>query len=350
MFSLLTEYLTAVYNLTLLLSPYLLLGIFLSALIKTYIYKEWILDHLKSNRFSSVIKACLIGVPLPICSCGVMPIAQMLSKMGASRASIVSFLISTPMSGADAIVVYSAVFGSVFAALSVGTAFVTAVVAGGIIYLFHKTAIQQNTAFSAKSSPFSFAPSSPLILQSQVKSKTYLSRGFIKGCTESIDDLIKPLFFGILLAAMIEVFFASFITVTSSYWLNFLLIPIIAVPMYVCSISVIPVALSLLAIGFSWGMVFSFILIAPCVSLINLSLLVSFLSKKELTILLASVISIAVSVGVVLDIYFDFSLMDSLNYTSSLSPLSSAIETVLAIILVVLFLSAYVQKRFKKMV
>ena len=353
MSSLAVQYLTALYDLTELLAPYLLLGIFLSAFIKTYIRKEWILSHLKSNRFVSVLKACLIGIPLPICSCGVMPIAHMLSKMGSSRASILSFLISTPMSGVDAIVVYSAVFGGAFAAISVGTAFVSALLAGGIAYLLQKQLSEPsitNTHFGTEAMPLFGSPSSLLssLSQNAQPKATYLSSSFVQGAKESIDDLVKPLFFGVLLAGAIEVFFGSFITVTEYYWLNFLLIPIIAVPMYVCSISVIPVALSLYAIGFSEGMVFSFILIAPCVSLINLSLLVSFLSKKELFVLLGSVIFVAMGMGALIDIGFGVDVMLSLTHaehTNASSSFVGTLEMICAIILVVLFASVYAQKQ-----
>ena len=124
------------------MSPYLLLGFFLAGLMHEYIPGAYYTRHLSSPRFSSVIKAALFGVPLPLCSCGVIPTAMSLRREGASKGAVTSFLIATPQTGVDSIIATFSLMGLPFAIARPIAALFTAVCGGALVNageLHHQT-------------------------------------------------------------------------------------------------------------------------------------------------------------------------------------------------------------------
>ncbi|MDQ7048068.1 MAG: permease [Enterobacterales bacterium] len=117
-------------------APWLLLGLLIAGLMKWLVPMALLQKHMGDNSFSSVIKAALIGAPLPLCSCGVIPAAIGLKRAGASRSSTVSFLIATPETGVDSISVSYALLGPFFAIIRPFAAIFTAIYAGVMVKLF----------------------------------------------------------------------------------------------------------------------------------------------------------------------------------------------------------------------
>ena len=114
----------------LLLAPMLLLGLFLSGLIHVFISRQAILRWLRDDSLKSVTMSSAIGVPVPLCSCSVVPVVAEMRRKGASRSACMSFLITAPETGADSILVTNAFFGFVVAIVRPVISFITAVVAG----------------------------------------------------------------------------------------------------------------------------------------------------------------------------------------------------------------------------
>ena len=114
----------------LLLAPMLLLGLFLSGLIHVFISRQAILRWLRDDSLKSVATSSAVGVPVPLCSCSVVPVVAEMRRKGASRSSCMSFLITAPETGADSILVTNAFFGFIAAVVRPGISFITAVVAG----------------------------------------------------------------------------------------------------------------------------------------------------------------------------------------------------------------------------
>ncbi|MCB0300331.1 MAG: permease, partial [Calditrichaeota bacterium] len=103
MFSLILGLLNEIWILFVEMAPYLLLGFLVAGLLNLFLTREQVAKHLSERRFSSIWKASLLGIPLPLCSCGVIPVAAHLDKQGANRGATLSFLISTPTTGVDSI-------------------------------------------------------------------------------------------------------------------------------------------------------------------------------------------------------------------------------------------------------
>jgi uncharacterized membrane protein YraQ (UPF0718 family) len=117
-------------------SAFVLFGFFMSGLLKAYLPDGLIQKHLGKNDISGVIKASLIGIPIPLCSCGVLPAAAGLREQGASKGAVSSFMISTPETGVDSIAITYALLDPLMTILRPLTAFVTAITTGLFVHFF----------------------------------------------------------------------------------------------------------------------------------------------------------------------------------------------------------------------
>lgn len=93
------------------MSIYILIGLLIAGFLKQIIPDDFVVKHLGKGSISSVLKATLFGIPLPVCSCSVVPLAQGLRKEGASKGAVQSFLISSPITGVDSILATFSFFG-----------------------------------------------------------------------------------------------------------------------------------------------------------------------------------------------------------------------------------------------
>ena len=136
----LSKYFIALVDLFNQMAPYLLIGFFLAGVLHVYLPKDKISKYLGKDNIVSVINAALIGIPLPLCSCGVIPTGISFYKNGASKGSSVSFLISTPQTGVDSILVTYSLLGLPYAIIRPIAALITGIFGGGITNaLNHKT-------------------------------------------------------------------------------------------------------------------------------------------------------------------------------------------------------------------
>ncbi len=126
------DYIYETYHLLLEMSPYLLLGFLIAGILKFTLKPATMKHHLGKANLRSVINASLLGVPMPLCSCGVIPTGVGLYRNGASKGAAQSFLISTPQTGVDSIMITYSLLGLPFAIIRPIAAFLTGI-AGGVI-------------------------------------------------------------------------------------------------------------------------------------------------------------------------------------------------------------------------
>ena len=124
------------WSLCLNMAPFLLLGMVVSGLISMFVDSRLILKHIGSKNFLSIFKATVLGIPIPLCSCGVIPVAATLRDSGASKGSTVSFLVSTPQTGVDSIFLTYGMLGPVFALFRPLAALVSGIFSGMVINSF----------------------------------------------------------------------------------------------------------------------------------------------------------------------------------------------------------------------
>jgi uncharacterized membrane protein YraQ (UPF0718 family) len=118
------------------MAPYLLFGFLVAGILSVYISQKFVERHLGGRGFWAVLKASLFGIPLPLCSCGVIPVAASLRKQGAGKGAVTSFLISTPQTGVDSILVTLSLLGPVYAIFRPVASFIKGVIGGMAVSIF----------------------------------------------------------------------------------------------------------------------------------------------------------------------------------------------------------------------
>lgn len=275
------------------MSPYLLLGFLLAGLMHSFIPNRYYRTYLGGNSFRSVLYATLFGIPLPLCSCGVIPTAMSLRKEGASKGATTAFLIATPQTGVDSIIATYSLMGLPFALVRPIAALCTALFGGSIANIFSKkeieTPIQNIEEQSHKEEKQNF-------IQKIVSALRY---GFV----DMMQDIGRWLVLGLIIAGLITVFvpesfFASF---THNSLLSMLIVLLFAIPMYLCATGSIPIAVALMLKGLSPGAALVLLMAGPAANMASILVINKVLGKRNLIIYLFSIISGAILFGLGID-------------------------------------------------
>lgn len=274
------------------MSPYLLLGFGIAGLLYAFVPNNFYRNHLSRPGILSVIKAALIGVPLPLCSCGVLPTAVSLRRNGASRGASTSFLIATPQTGLDSIAATYSLLGLAFAIIRPVAALVTAFV-GGMLVSREDKACPTGTEMEVDTID---APTSTGLGGKLLDALRY-------GYVEMIQNIGKWLIIGLVVAAAITVFVPDgFFTFFADYpLLSMIAVVIVAVPMYVCSTGSIPIALSLMLKGLSPGAAFVLLMAGPAANFASIIIVSKSLGKRAASIYLATIVVGAIAIGMCID-------------------------------------------------
>lgn len=283
------------------MAPYLLMGFFIASLLHAFVpqtlYHKW----LSGNDAKSVILSLLFGIPLPLCSCGVIPTAVSMRKEGASKGATTAFLIGTPQTGVDSIAATYSVLGLPFAILRPFAALVTGFFGGIAVNASASKESEGGTepavAASVASGPGECsAATRPTFLH---KCRSAIRYGF----SEMTQDIGRWLVIGLVLAGLINIFIPEgFFTVLSGVpVLNMLVVLLIAVPMYVCATGSIPIAAALMLKGLSPGAALVFLMAGPATNLASIMVLGKTLGRKTMIIYLISIISGAILFGLGVD-------------------------------------------------
>ncbi|MFI3265775.1 MAG: SO_0444 family Cu/Zn efflux transporter [Rikenellaceae bacterium] len=272
------------------MSPYLLLGFLIAGLFHVYIPKVAFSKYLSKKGFKSVFLSALFGVPLPLCSCGVIPTAMSLKKEGASDGATVSFLIATPQTGVDSILATYGVLGLPFAIIRPIVALVVGVVGGLFV---DKFSYVENVGIQPQSTSCS---------TSRGKKLTFVDV-FKYGFVDMLQDLGGWLTVGLVIAAAITAFVPSsiFEVLSDHYVLNILVVLLLSVPMYICSTGSIPIALSLLMMGISPGAALVFLMAGPATNVAALAVVKKVLGVRTTVLYLLSIILGAICFAVLID-------------------------------------------------
>ncbi len=275
-----TSFLVNTWQLIAEMAPYLLFGFAVAGLLHLLIRREWVQRWLGKPGLSGVAKASVIGVPMPLCSCSVIPVAASLHKSGASKGATASFLSSTPQTGIDSILATYALMGGLFTTVRVAVAFISGLVSGLLVDIF--TTRKTDSKSPSLSPTISLSPTSQLTPAAapdfnQLSPLTYpqskpspqvkhsLRDALRYGLITLPADLAKALILGLLLAGLITTLLPE--NWISGHWssgpLSFLLATAISLPLYVCATASIPMAYALIAAGLSPGAALIFLIMGP---------------------------------------------------------------------------------------
>ena len=275
------------------MSPYLLFGFFMAGLLSVLISKDMVERHLGGKGILPVVKASLFGVPLPLCSCSVIPVSMSLNKHGASKGATISFLLSTPQTGIDSIFVTLSLLGPVFAIVRPVAAFLTGVIGGTAVDIFGPY---------LKTGPAEKTECTDACCDKKSKDSKIV-RGLRHGFITLPRDIGRAMLIGLLIAAAIsavvpEDFFATFL---GPGILTMVIMMLLGIPVYVCATASVPLAAVLIAKGVSPGAALVFLMTGPATNAASLVTIWKTLGARTAVIYLLTVAGCALASGILLD-------------------------------------------------
>ena len=367
-----THFFEALWQLSIAMAPYILFGLLFAGILHELVPDSIVTKHLGKSDIKSVLKSTIFGIPLPVCSCGVIPLATSIKKSGASKGATLSFLISTPITGVDSIMATYGIFGWIFTLYRAITSMIIAMVAGILTNIFDKDTIIRVDMESTPTRAFStFKPvgaASISVLNTQINKEESCETGTGSCCSTNtaskkfsilaaityafgtlLGDIAKPLFWGLLLGALITVAIPENLSalLTEYAWLSYLIVIIIAVPMYVCATASLPIAAGLMLSGVSAGAAFVFLSAGPATNTVTIGVVKKMLGTKSLVIYLGSIIIGSILFGLGLDYIFDASAIDPASLIH-LHEEAGVVSTISAVVLWVLVLWFVAKPYFEK--
>ena len=286
------QFLHHLWSVTLELAPWLLMGAALSGVIHVVLPHDFVRRHLTGR--GSILKAVVLGVPLPLCSCGVIPAGLGLKKDGASDGAAVGFLISTPQTGVDSVLVSAAFLGWPFAIFKLAAAAVTGLVGGALTARFGgpRQAIDGSTETGLDE----------------------VDSSWTSGLTHA-DDLIQSIWgwlaIGILVSAAITTFLPANALASWTAWgpvVTMLGVLVVSLPLYVCATASVPIAASLVAGGMPTGAALVFLMAGPATNVATIGAILKGFGRRILVLYMGTIIVGSVGLGILFDTWFSSTL------------------------------------------
>ena len=323
------------------MSPYLLLGFTLAGLMHAFLPSAIYNRYLSGRNFRSVLNAAILGIPLPLCSCGVIPTAMSLRKDGASKGATISFLIATPQTGVDSIIATYSLMGLPFALLRPLAALVTALFGGTLANYVDKN---DDKSKAEGGEQCGCANEGKTTFSKKIK--TAARYAYI----EMMQDIGRWLVLGLIVAGLITVFVPDsfFSMFADKPFASMLMVLLFAIPMYLCATGSIPIAVALMLKGLSPGTALVLLMAGPAVNVASLLVIGKVMGRKSLFTYLFSIISCAILFGLSIDYllpreWFTMPLahIHSCHSCSELSYFNTVCTIVLAILLLNAFIMRY---------
>ena len=323
-------FLREMWGLCLEMAPYLLLGMLVSGLISIFIDSSFIFKHIGQKNAGSVLKSTLFGIPLPLCSCGVIPVAATLRESGASKGATVSFLVSTPQTGVDSIFLTYGMLGPMFALFRPLAALASGFFSGIVINNFDHD--MHHHLSESDNDP---------------KTKDSLHKRIISGVKYGFltlpADIVIPLTQGLVVAAAIAILIPpQFIAehFSSSNLIQYTMMLAVSLPIYVCATASIPIAVVLMAKGIAPGAAFIFLMAGPATNASSIAVIKNILGKRTLYHYLVLIAFTAISFGYILDNFLTITLPDMSSHTHH-HVMDDYGSIILSVIFLVILVNAY---------
>lgn len=308
------------------MSIYVMVGLLIAGILKQLIPDDFVSSHLGKDSTGSVIKATIFGIPLPVCSCSVIPLAQGLKKEGASKGAVQSFLISTPITGVDSILATFSFFGLVFTLFRLVSSIVIAIIVGLIQNFVEKgdeptdkkaeTKVQPSFSMQAPQNSNSFTAVQPQTQKEEgcgcgtsscsEKKKFSFKAALSYGYGMLFQDMAKALLIGLILGALFTTFMPKEYAklLFDNQILTYFVILLFAMPLYTCATASLPIAAALMMQGMSGGAAFVFLTAGPATSAVTMSVIYKMLGKTSLIIYSGTIAILSLILGFVFDSFF----------------------------------------------
>ena len=322
-------------------APYMLLGFFFAGLIKGYTSDKFLAKHLGGKSAGSVVKASVVGVPLPLCSCGVLPTAAGLRKQGAGKGAVTSFMISTPETGVDSVAITYALIDPLMAVIRPVSAFLTAVFGGLLVNTLPED--EKGIEKPADDNEQGECSGEACSCSCDGDEEPAKSSGFRYGMGfafgEMIDDIGHWFIIGVIVAGVISFMIpADFMQGVLNVHAQIFIMLAAGIPLYMCATASTPIAAALMLKGLSPGAALVFLLAGPATNSATLVVLGKILGKRVTAVYLAAIAISSVALGYLTNYIYDAydfeSVLNADAFSSSeVQAVHYASSIVLAIIL-----------------
>lgn len=329
------------------MSPYLLLGFLLAGLMHEFIPGRVYTKYLGQPSLRSVVLAALFGVPLPLCSCGVIPTAMGIRREGASKGATISFLIATPQTGVDSIAATYSLMGLPFAIIRPIAAFLTAIFGGILCNVFGDKEVEQGARSMGEENTSCTCETSDSCERPSTLTRR-LMRAFSYAFGEMMEDIGKWLAIGLVVAGIItaavpDSWFAIF---RDNTLYSILFVLAFSIPMYLCATGSIPIALALMLKGLTPGAALVLLMAGPASNAASIIVVGKVLGRRTMLLYLLSIILGSVLFAFVIDYmlpqeWFTFPVQQYANCHDDGNGIFSYICTVLLLLLLAHALSPW---------
>jgi len=279
------------------MAPYLLFGFFVAGVLSVLVLPEVIERHLGGRGIWPVVKAAIFGVPLPLCSCGVIPVGASLRKYGATPGATTAFLLSTPQTGVDSILVTLSLLGPVFAIFRPIAALVTGLVGGSIVNFVQLREEVGNVANIRCGDE----------CRTGHGRHNGISRALSYGFVTLPSEIGRALFVGLVIAGVISAVVPDdfFVEALGTGIGAMVVMMAVGIPVYVCATASVPIAAALIAKGMSPGAALVFLMTGPATNAAAVTTIWKIMGRRVVVIYLGTVASMALASGIVLDYIFE---------------------------------------------
>ncbi len=281
-------------------APWLLLGMILAGVMKSVMEEDSVKRWIGGAGVWPVVKAAVIGAPLPLCSCGVVPVAMGMRKGGASKGSTISFMLSTPENGVDSVSLTYVLLGPVMAVIR-PIAGITLGIFAGLMTGWKETAVKDDTKV-VSSCCAGKHDHEPVAHTGNLSKAQKLNDGIVYALTSMVDDIKKWLIIGLIAAGAVVTFVPEeFLTQWGSGPIAMMVMIIAGVPMYICASSSTPLAVSFAAAGLSPGTVLVFLLAGPATNIGTLGIINKEFGMRALVAYLTAIVVGSIGAGLLTD-------------------------------------------------
>jgi uncharacterized protein len=297
-------------------APALLLGFSIAGIVRTFLNPDKVGKWLGRGKASDVILASAVGVPIPLCSCSVIPTAIAIKQKGASRAAVSAFLISTPESGIDSILVTRAMMDWPMTIIRPVAAFASAFLAGFLQLILNPeekkfTPVEAPTSCCAKKAAqtahdhkHDHDHNHDDRINSQEGFFSKIRSGLKWSINDLVDDLALWMTIGLFAGAVLQFIIPEDFFLGFGVWPSRLLCLVIGIPIYICASATTPIAASLVMKGLSPGAALILLLVGPATNVANLAVLRPHLGNKGIVINVFSISLIALIGAIGIDLFY----------------------------------------------
>jgi len=313
---------------------YLLFGFLVAGILSVLIRQQIVERHLGGRGLLPPLKAAILGMPLPLCSCGVIPVSMSLFRHGASRGSAIAFLLSTPQTGVDSMLVTLSLLGPVLAVFRPLAAMATGLIGGTVVDVFDRAPKMPSASVKCTEECCAEGGGKRKVLRA-------LKYGFVT----LPRDIGPSLFAGVLLAGVISVivpegFFAEKI---GTGIFSKLVMMVMGIPVYVCATASVPVAAALMVKGVTPGAAVVFLMTGPATNAASLVTIWKTLGRRTAVIYILTVAGCAMAAGMFLDTFLPEAGTAAAEAAHRMLP--SPLKTAAAVVLLALLIFSLVTRK-----